>query len=73
MIVDLFLSKESVPIEDYNVLGLSSLQIAIKLEEVDCNTDLGLDNSRQFELVYKKNKYSKHSNSKFYQTLSTIG
>ena len=51
MFVDLFLSKESVPIEDYNVLGLSSLQIAMKLEETDCNTDLGLDDSRQFELV----------------------
>ena len=51
MIVDLFLSKESVSIEDYNAVGLSSLQIAIKLEEVDCNTDLGLDDSRQNLLV----------------------
>ena len=46
MIVDLLLSKESVPIEDYNVLGLSSLQIAMKLEETDRNTDLRLDDSR---------------------------
>ena len=35
MYVDSYLSKNRVSIEEYNVLGLSALQIAMKIEEVD--------------------------------------
>ena len=35
MYVDSYLSKNTVPIEEFNVLGLSALQIAMKIEEVD--------------------------------------
>ena len=38
MYVDLYLSKKSVRLEEYNVLGLSALQIAMKIEEVDIVT-----------------------------------
>ena len=35
MYVDLYLSKNRVNIEEFNVLGLSALQIAMKIEEVE--------------------------------------
>ena len=35
MYVDSYLSKNRVSIEEYNVLGISALQIAMKIEEVD--------------------------------------
>ena len=35
MYVDSHLSKNRVNIEEFNVLGLSALQIAMKIEEVD--------------------------------------
>ena len=38
MYVDLYLSKKNVRLEEYNVLGLSALQIAMKIEEVDIVT-----------------------------------
>lgn len=35
MYVDLYFSKNSVKIEEYNVLGMSALQVAMKIEEVE--------------------------------------
>ena len=35
MYVDLYFSKNSVKIEEYNVLGMSALQVAMKMEEVE--------------------------------------
>ena len=35
MYIDLYLSKQKVGVEEYNALGMSSLQIAMKLEEID--------------------------------------
>ena len=35
MYLDLYLSKHTVPIQEYNNLAMGCLQIAMKLEEVD--------------------------------------
>ena len=35
MYIDLYLSKNNVKAEEYNILGMSSLSIAMKLDEVD--------------------------------------
>ena len=35
MYIDLYLSKNNVKVEEYNILSMSSLSIAMKLDEVD--------------------------------------
>lgn len=35
MYVSLFLSKERVGVEEFDILGIAALQIAMKIEEID--------------------------------------
>ena len=52
MYLDLYLSKHTVPIQDYNSLAMGCLQIAMKLEEVDDEClNQGLNPSHQVQLA----------------------
>ena len=52
MYLDLYLSKHTVPIQEYNSLAMGCLQIAMKLEEVDdACLNPGLNPSHQVQLV----------------------
>lgn len=68
MYVDLYLSKKRVRLEEYNVLGLSALQIAMKIEEVDIVTinPTGYPYSHEYTLADYERKILETLNFKLF-------